>query len=190
MKSHNASFKKISSLSGDPSNWKTRYWVQGGSLQHALNCKILYILLVESERASMLKTGMLTSIWQQGFTSNNEEIPMKTPGNEVAHPTTIEVSKTSLSDDDLVTNDACCRMRDLVIAILKVLVIGCYSNGWPRYRRYDCISNTGLHILKYEDPIELHGDFGESVQQVWNCPQLPFFWECWGDNSSWLWLNV
>ncbi len=76
-------------------------------------------------------------IWQRGLTSDNEGISMKTPDNKVAHPTT-RSPKTSLLDDDLVTNGAHCRMRDLVIAIVKVLVIRCYSNGWPRYRRYDC----------------------------------------------------
>ncbi len=32
------------------------------------------------------------------------------------------------------------------------------------------ILNTGVRISKYKGPIELHGDFGESVQQDWNCP--------------------
>ncbi len=32
------------------------------------------------------------------------------------------------------------------------------------------ILNTGVLISKYEGPIELHGDFGESVQQDWNGP--------------------
>jgi hypothetical protein len=32
------------------------------------------------------------------------------------------------------------------------------------------ISNTGVRILKYKIPIELHGDFAVLVQQDWNCP--------------------
>ncbi len=32
------------------------------------------------------------------------------------------------------------------------------------------ILNAGVRISKYEGPKELHGDFGGSVQQAWNCP--------------------
>jgi hypothetical protein len=32
------------------------------------------------------------------------------------------------------------------------------------------ILNTGVCTSKYKGPIELHGNFGESVQQDWNCP--------------------
>jgi hypothetical protein len=62
---------------------------------------------------------------------------VKTPDNEVAHPTT-RSQNTSLSDDDLVRKCARCRMQDLVIAFCEDLVIGSYAIGRPRYRRYDC----------------------------------------------------
>ncbi len=32
------------------------------------------------------------------------------------------------------------------------------------------IWNTGVRVSKYKGPIELHGDFGESVQRNWNRP--------------------
>jgi hypothetical protein len=47
-----------------------------------------------------------------------------------------------------------------------------------------CITNTGVRISKYNGSLELHGDFGESFHQDWNCQKLPTLWECWGDNSS------
>ncbi len=51
---------------------------------------------------------------------------MKTPDNEVAHPTT-RYQNTSLSDDYLIIKIARCQKRDLVLAIHKGLVIGSFA---------------------------------------------------------------
>jgi hypothetical protein len=53
---------------------------------------------------------------------------------------------TSLSDDDYIWESACCRMRGLLLAVLELLVIGCYAIGWPRYWRFHC---SWVHVLLF-----------------------------------------